>query len=333
MRQALAGMLWSKQYYYFHLDDWLSEHQANFLRGDRKRIRNRGWFHMVNDGIISMPDKWEYPWYAAWDLALHTIALGMVDRDFAREQLDLMLSDLYLHPSGQIPAYEWNFGDVNPPVHAFATLFNYVQEKQLGSADVAGLEETFQKAVVELLLVGEPEGRGGNNVFEGGFLGLDNIGVFDRSAPLPTGGTLEQADGTAWMASSARTCWRSRWSWPGMIPATRTSPRSSWSTFSGSRRRWTGSASMRTSYGTRRTASSTTCSGFPTARPSASRSAPSSGCCHYAPTVVIPAELHQESPAVHPTAGRLPGPPRVHLRKHPSPEAPRRGGPLPPQRL
>ena len=199
MRQALAGMLWSKQYYYFHLDDWLSEHQANFLRGDRKRIRNRGWVHMVNDGIISMPDKWEYPWYASWDLALHTIALGMVDCDFAREQLDLMLSDLYLHPSGQIPAYEWNFGDVNPPVHAFATLFNYVQEKQLGSADVAGLEETFRRLLLNFSWWVNRKDVGGNNVFEGGFLGLDNIGVFDRSAPLPTGGTLEQADGSAWM--------------------------------------------------------------------------------------------------------------------------------------
>jgi Glycosyl hydrolase family 63 C-terminal domain len=199
MRQALAGMLWSKQYYYFDLDDWLSEHQANFLRGGRKLMRNRGWFHMVNESIISMPDKWEYPWYAAWDLAFHTIALNMVDHDFAREQLDLMLSELYLHPSGQIPAYEWNFSDVNPPVHAFATLFNYVQEEQLGRADVESLKEMFKKLLLNFgwwVNRKDPEGR---NVFEGGFLGLDNIGVFDRSAPLPTGGTLEQADGTAWM--------------------------------------------------------------------------------------------------------------------------------------
>jgi hypothetical protein len=200
MRQALAGMLWSKQYYYFDLDDWLHEHRANFLRGGRKLIRNRGWFHMVNESIISMPDKWEYPWYAAWDLAFHTIALNMVDPDFARDQLDLMLSDLYLHPSGQIPAYEWNFGDVNPPVHAFATLFSYEVEKQLGRPDVRRLEETFRKLMLNFawwVNRKDPEGR---NVFEGGFLGLDNIGVFDRSAPLPTGGTLEQADGTAWMA-------------------------------------------------------------------------------------------------------------------------------------
>jgi hypothetical protein len=199
IRQALAGMLWSKQYYYFNLDDWLTEHHANFLRGGRSLIRNRGWFHMVNDSVLSMPDKWEYPWYAAWDLAFHSIALNMVDHDLAREQLDLMLSELYLHPSGQIPAYEWNFSDVNPPVHAFATLFNYVHEEQLGSADVENLREVFRKLLLNFtwwVNRKDPEGR---NVFEGGFLGLDNIGVFDRSAPLPTGGTLQQADGTAWM--------------------------------------------------------------------------------------------------------------------------------------
>jgi hypothetical protein len=199
MRQALAGMLWSKQYYYFNLDDWLSEHHANLLRGGRKLVRNRGWFHMVNDSIISMPDKWEYPWYAAWDLAIHTIALNMVDQDFAREQIDLMLSDLYLHPSGQIPAYEWNFSDVNPPVHAFATLFNYVQKEQPEGADVARLKETFRKLLLNFTWWVNRKDREGNNIFEGGFLGLDNIGLFDRSAPLPTGGSLEQADGTAWM--------------------------------------------------------------------------------------------------------------------------------------
>jgi hypothetical protein len=154
---------------------------------------------MVNDSILSMPDKWEYPWYAAWDLAFHTIALNMVDHDFAREQLDLMLSELYLHPSGQIPAYEWNFSDVNPPVHAFATLFNYVQEEQLGSDAVGSLKEMFRKLLLNFTWWVNRKDTEGNNVFEGGFLGLDNIGVFDRSAPLPTGGTLEQADGTAWM--------------------------------------------------------------------------------------------------------------------------------------
>jgi len=199
MRQALAGMLWSKQYYYFDLDDWLTEHHANFLRGGRKLVRNRGWFHMVNDSILSMPDKWEYPWYAAWDLAFHTISLNLVDQDFSRGQLDLMLSETYLHPSGQIPAYEWNFSDVNPPVHAFATLFNYVQEAQLRTEDVGNLKETFRKLLLNFTWWVNRKDREGNNIFEGGFLGLDNIGVFDRSAPLPTGGTLEQADGTAWM--------------------------------------------------------------------------------------------------------------------------------------
>ena len=198
-RQALAGMLWSKQYYYLDLDDWLSEHHANIFRGGRKLIRNRGWFHMVNDSVISMPDKWEYPWYAAWDLAVHTIVLDMVDHDFAREQLDLMLSDLYLHPSGQIPAYEWNFSDVNPPVHAFAVLFNYVQDEQLESTDVDSLREMFRRLLLNFTWWVNRKDPDGNNVFEGGFLGMDNIGVFDRSAPLPTGGTLEQADGSAWM--------------------------------------------------------------------------------------------------------------------------------------
>jgi len=144
-------MLWSKQHYYFDLDNWLTEHHANFLRGGSKLIRNRTWFHMVNDSILSMPDKWEYPWYAAWDLAFHTLALDMVDHDFAREQLDLMLSDLYMYPSSQLPAYEWNFSDVNPPVHAFAALFNFVQEEELGSADLASLKEMFRKLLLNFI--------------------------------------------------------------------------------------------------------------------------------------------------------------------------------------
>jgi hypothetical protein len=201
MRQALAGMLWTKQYYYFDLDQWLAEHAAHPLRGGRRASRNRQWFHMVNDDIISMPDKWEYPWYAAWDLAFHTIALNMVDQDFAKQQIDLMLSEVYLHPSGQIPAYEWNFGDVNPPVHAFATLFNYVIEKQVKQqADIEYLKSAFQKLLLNFTWWVNRKDENGNNVFSGGFLGLDNIGVFDRSSQLPTGGSLEQADGTAWMA-------------------------------------------------------------------------------------------------------------------------------------
>jgi hypothetical protein len=200
-RQALAGMLWSKQYYYFDLDAWLKEHDAHPLLGQaRRNVRNSEWFHMFNGDIISMPDKWEYPWYAAWDLAFHTIALALVDFDFAKEQLLLMLRSLYLHPNGQIPAYEWNFSDVNPPVHAWATLFLYKVERDLGREDIKFLERSFQGLTLNFnwwVNRKDPQGR---NVFAGGFLGLDNIGVFDRSSPLPTGGSLEQADGTAWMA-------------------------------------------------------------------------------------------------------------------------------------
>ena len=200
-RQALAGMLWSKQYYYFDLDRWLLEHQSHPLVGSvHRNIRNTEWFHMLNNDIISMPDKWEYPWYAAWDLAFHTLALSLVDFDFAKDQLLLMLRTMYSHPNGQIPAYEWNFSDVNPPVHAWATLFLHNIEQELGRADIRFLERSFQGLMLNFswwLNRKDPEGK---NVFAGGFLGLDNIGVFDRSAPLPTGGHLEQADGTAWMA-------------------------------------------------------------------------------------------------------------------------------------
>jgi len=200
-RQALAGMLWSKQYYYFDLDRWLDEHEAHPLMGNTHRnIRNTEWFHMLNSDIISMPDKWEYPWYAAWDLAFHTLALSLVDFDFAKDQLLLMLRNLYAHPNGQIPAYEWNFSDVNPPVHAWATLFLYNIEKELGRADVRFLERSFQGLMLNFNWWVNRKDPQGKNVFAGGFLGLDNIGVFDRSAPLPTGGHLDQADGTAWMA-------------------------------------------------------------------------------------------------------------------------------------
>jgi len=200
-RQALAGMLWSKQFYYFDLDRWLDEHDSHpLMSGSGRKVRNTEWFHMLNKDIISMPDKWEYPWYAAWDLAFHTIALSLVDFDFAKDQLLLMLRNLYSHPNGQIPAYEWNFSDVNPPVHAWATLFLYNIEKGLGRADLRFLELSFQGLMLNFnwwVNRKDPEGK---NVFAGGFLGLDNIGVFDRSAPLPTGGFLDQADGTAWMA-------------------------------------------------------------------------------------------------------------------------------------
>ncbi len=200
IRQAFAGMLWGKQYYGFDADRWLDEHEAHPLLGQTHQARNREWYHMVNDHVISMPDKWEYPWYAAWDLAFHCIALSGVDRDFAREQLELMLREIYMHPSGQIPAYEWNYSDVNPPVHAWATLFLHRTDQALGrEPDFEFLKRSFLKLALNFNWWVNRKDRFGKNVFEGGFLGLDNIGVFDRSAALPTGGHLEQADGTAWM--------------------------------------------------------------------------------------------------------------------------------------
>lgn len=201
MRQALAGMLWSKQYYSYEVITWLRNRGIDPHDPQSRAIRNKEWFHALNEDIISMPDKWEYPWYAAWDLAFHTISLSMVDLDFAKEQLDIMLRDMYLHPSGQIPAYEWNFSDVNPPVHAWASLFVYNMEKQFqGAGDLDFLKRTFGKLMANFTWWVNRKDRFGKNIFEGGFLGLDNIGVFDRSAALPTGGYLEQADGTAWMS-------------------------------------------------------------------------------------------------------------------------------------
>jgi hypothetical protein len=201
MRQALAGMLWSKQCYYFDVDRWLRERHAHPLRAPvRRGGRNEAWFHMLNHDVVSMPDKWEYPWYAAWDLAFHCLPLAMVDPDFAKSQIDLMLSQGYLHPNGQMPAYEWNFGDVNPPVHAFATLFLQHLETGLGEVDLPFLRDCFSRLLLNFTWWVNRKDPTGRNVFEGGFLGLDNIGVFDRSATLPTGGRLEQADGTAWMA-------------------------------------------------------------------------------------------------------------------------------------
>jgi hypothetical protein len=201
MRQALAGMLWSKQFYYYDVDKWLEEHGADPFKPSRHAQRNDRWHHMYNADIVSMPDKWEYPWYAAWDLAFHVLALGLVDPDLAKQQLDLILRESYIHPSGQLPAYEWNFGDVNPPVHAWSTIFTYrLQQVRYGQGDIGWLERSFQKLLLNFSWWVNRKDRTGSNVFEGGFLGLDNIGVFDRSAPLPNGGYLEQADGTAWMA-------------------------------------------------------------------------------------------------------------------------------------
>ncbi len=201
MRQALAGMLWSKQYYRYDVHQWLKEHGSDPFNPTRKAApRNDRWHHMYNADVISMPDKWEYPWYAAWDLGFHVLALTLVDPDFGKQQLKLLLQEHYMHPNGQLPAYEWNFGDVNPPVHAFATIFAYRLEKaQTGVGDTEWLESCFHKLLLNFGWWVNRVDRTGRNVFEGGFLGLDNISPFDRSAPLPNGGHLEQSDATAWM--------------------------------------------------------------------------------------------------------------------------------------
>jgi hypothetical protein len=199
-RQALAGMLWSKQYYGYDVETWLAGHGADPL-GAGSRWRNHDWRHLIAEDIISMPDKWEYPWFAAWDLAFQAVTLAIVDIGFAKHQLDLLLSRRYLHPNGQLPAYEWNFTDVNPPVHAWATLFVYeIDKARTGTGDRVFLENAFHKLSRNFNWWLNRKDADGRNIFQGGFLGLDNIGVFDRSAPLPTGGTLDQADGTAWMS-------------------------------------------------------------------------------------------------------------------------------------
>ena len=201
MRQAFAGMLWSKQFYNYPVRDWIADELPPPDCEQRLTPRNKDWFFLESSDIFSMPDKWEYPWFAAWDLAFHCIVLARVDIDFAKEQLRLITNQVYLHPSGQIPAYEWNFSDVNPPVHCRATWQIYLMEKSIaGRGDYAFLESMFHKLLMNFTWWVNRKDELGNNVFEGGFLGLDNIGVFDRSAPLPTGGTLEQADGTSWMA-------------------------------------------------------------------------------------------------------------------------------------
>ena len=202
MRQAFAGMLWSKQFYHYVVKEWLDGDPCNPAPPpERKNGRNHQWTHMHNGDVISIPDKWEYPWYAAWDLAFHCIPLALVDSDFAKDQLCLMLREWYMHPNGQIPAYEWAFGDVNPPVHAWAAWRVYkVEKKRRGKGDREFLQRVFHKLLLNFTWWVNRKDASGMNVFQGGFLGLDNIGVFDRSAPLPTGGYIEQSDGTSWMA-------------------------------------------------------------------------------------------------------------------------------------
>ncbi len=202
MRQGFAGMLWSKQFYHYVVKDWLHGDPGNPPPpSERKHGRNHEWNHLYNADVISMPDKWEYPWYAAWDLAFHCIPLALVDSEFAKEQLTLMLREWYMHPNGQIPAYEWAFGDVNPPVHAWAAWRVYkIDKKRNGKGDRAFLQRVFHKLMLNFTWWVNRKDADGMNIFQGGFLGLDNIGVFDRSAPLPTGGYIEQSDGTSWMA-------------------------------------------------------------------------------------------------------------------------------------
>ena len=202
MRQGLAGMLWSKQFYHYVVKDWV-EGDAGCPPppAERRAGRNHEWNHLYNADVISMPDKWEYPWYAAWDLAFHCVPLALVDSDFAKDQLTLMLREWYMHPNGQIPAYEWAFGDVNPPVHAWAAWRVYkIDKKRTGKGDTIFLKRVFQKLLLNFTWWVNRKDADGMNIFQGGFLGLDNIGVFDRSAPLPTGGYIEQSDGTSWMA-------------------------------------------------------------------------------------------------------------------------------------
>src|SRR5438552_1490039 len=200
--QAFAGLLWSKQFYHYAQRDWLAGDPAQPTPPEqRKHGRNSDWSHIYNADVISMPDKWEYPWYAAWDLAFHCVPLALVDPDFAKEQLVLFLREWYMHPNGQLPAYEWALGDVNPPVHAWSAWRVYkIEKKARGKGDRAFLERVFQKLMLNFTWWVNRKDAEGMNVFQGGFLGLDNIGVFDRSAPLPTGGHIEQSDGTAWMA-------------------------------------------------------------------------------------------------------------------------------------
>ena len=201
-RQAFAGLLWSKQFYHYVVEQWLKGDPAMPPPPAERRLgRNRSWIHVYNDDILSMPDKWEYPWFAAWDLAFHTIPFSLIDPDYAKHQLSLLLREWYQSPNGQLPAYEWEFSDVNPPVHPWACFRVFKIDKKLsGQADYVFLESVFHKLLMNFTWWVNRKDSQGNNIFEGGFLGLDNIGVFDRSKPLPTGGFIEQADGTAWMA-------------------------------------------------------------------------------------------------------------------------------------
>ncbi len=201
VRQAFAGLLWSKQYFYYDIQAWLKGDATEPpVPPERLRGRNADWTHLYNEDVLSMPDKWEYPWYAAWDLAFHCVPFALIDPDFAKRQLKLLLREWYMHPNGQVPAYEWAFGDVNPPVHGWAAWRVYkIDQRVTGKADPVFLEKIFHKLLLNFTWWVNRKDTEGKNIFQGGFLGLDNIGVFDRSAKLPTGGFIEQSDGTSWM--------------------------------------------------------------------------------------------------------------------------------------
>ncbi len=202
-RQALAGMLWTKQFYYIDIPEWLNGDPLQPAPSpERRHGRNADWLHLNNADIVSVPDKWEYPWYAAWDLAFHCVTLALIDPGYAKRQLVLLTREWYMHPNGQLPAYEWAFGDVNPPVHAWAAwrVYEIDREQRGGQGDRTFLERVFHKLMLNFTWWVNRKDAEGRNIFQGGFLGLDNIGIFDRSAPLPTGGTINQSDGTAWMA-------------------------------------------------------------------------------------------------------------------------------------
>ena len=261
-RRALAGMIWTQQYYEFDVERWLKGDEGQPTPPpERRRGRNRQWRHLKNADVISMPDKWEYPWYAAWDLAFHCLPLTLVDPDFAKRQMLLLTHENYMHPNGQLPAYEWAFGDVNPPVHAWAAWRVYRIDAELngGRRDREFLERMFHKLVLNFTWWVNRKDRHENNLFQGGFLGLDNIGVFDRSRGLPTGGHLEQADGTGWMAMYCLNLMRiAHRAVAQRIRPTRRSPPSSSSTFSTSQPRCATSAATVWTCGTRTTSSTTT---------------------------------------------------------------------------
>ena len=204
-RQALAGILWSKQYYHFDVEQWLTTSDGITPVSHHKMTgRNNDWKHLKNQDIIMMPDKWEYPWYAAWDLAFQCISMAVVDPTFAKHQLLLVMREWYMKPDGQLPAYEWNFSDVNPPVQAWAAMQVYnIEKKQTGKGDINFLKKVFQKLLINFTWWINRKDVNGNNIFEGGFLGLDNIGVFNRSFHFPGEMQLEQADGTSWMGTYA----------------------------------------------------------------------------------------------------------------------------------